>query len=69
MKVVILAGGKGTRLSEYTRFIPKPMVKIGGKPIIEHIINIYQKNGFSNFVIATGYKALEIKKFFKKKKI
>ena len=68
MKVVILAGGKGTRLSEYTKFIPKPMVKIGGKPIIEHIINIYRKNNLSDFIIATGYKSKEIKKFFKEKK-
>ena len=67
MKVVILAGGKGTRLSEYTKLLPKPMVKIGGKPIIEHIINIYRKYGFSDFIIATGYKSKEIKKFFEKK--
>jgi glucose-1-phosphate cytidylyltransferase len=71
MKVVILAGGKGTRLSEYTKLIPKPMVKIGSKPIIEHIINYYEKYGFNDFIIATGYKHNVIKKYFlnKKKKL
>ena len=48
MKVIILAGGKGTRLSEYTQSIPKPMVKIGGKPIIQHIIDYYYKYNFNN---------------------
>ena len=47
MKIIILAGGLGTRLSEYTNTIPKPMVKIGGKPILLHIINIYKKYGFN----------------------
>ena len=64
MKVVILAGGFGTRLSEYTDSIPKPMVPIGGKPIIEHIINIYQKYGHNDFV-ATGYKSQIIENYFK----
>ena len=68
MKVVILAGGKGTRIAEYTNVIPKPMVKIGSKPIIEHIIRYYIKFGFKEFVIATGYKHIVIKNFFKKKK-
>ena len=69
MKVVILAGGKGTRILEYTKSIPKPMVKIGSKPILEHIINYYMKYGFKDFLIAGGYKYSIIKSYFKKKKI
>ncbi len=69
MKVVILAGGFGTRLSEYTNSIPKPMVKINGKPILIHIIDHYLKYGFDNFYIALGYKGNFIKKYFKKKKL
>jgi len=68
MKVVILAGGFGTRLSEYTKIVPKPMVKVGGKPILLHIMNHYAKYGFDNFYIALGYKGEIIKKYFKKKK-
>jgi glucose-1-phosphate cytidylyltransferase len=68
MKCVILAGGKGTRISEYTKLIPKPMVKIGSKPILEHIINYYIKFGFKDFIIAGGYKYPIIKRYFKKKK-
>ena len=68
MKVVILAGGLGTRLSEYTKTIPKPMVLINGKPILERIMNFYAKQGFTNFYIALGYKGNVIKKYFKKKK-
>ena len=64
MKVVILAGGFGTRLSEYTDTIPKPMVPIGGKPIIEHIINIYSSYGHKEFFIALGYKGEVIKNYF-----
>ena len=67
MKVVLLAGGFGTRLSEYTNTIPKPMVKINGKPILLHIIKFYAKYGFKNFYIALGYKGEIIRKFFKKK--
>ena len=67
MKVVILAGGYGTRLSEYTKLIPKPMVKVGGKPIILRIINLYKKYGFKEFYIALGYKGNVIRNFFKKK--
>ena len=54
MKVVILCGGLGTRLSEETSIKPKPMVKIGNKPILSHIINIYLKHGFKNFILALG---------------
>ena len=68
MKCVILAGGKGTRISEYTKTIPKPMIKIGTKPILEHIINYYVKFGFKDFIIAGGYKFSVIKNYFKKKK-
>lgn len=67
MKVVILAGGFGTRLSEYTDSIPKPMVPIGGLPMIHHIINIYVKYGHKEFYIALGYKGDVIKKYFKNK--
>ena len=65
MKVVILAGGLGTRLSEYTKTIPKPMVKIKGIPIITYIINHYEKFGFNHFIIAAGYKKEVIKNYFK----
>ena len=64
MKVVILAGGFGTRLSEYTESIPKPMVPIGGKPIIEHIMGIYASYGHKEFYVALGYKGEVIKKYF-----
>lgn len=64
MKVVILAGGFGTRLSEYTRKIPKPMVEIGGKPLLWHIMNRYSRYGFKDFIIALGYKAEYIKRYF-----
>ncbi len=65
MKVVILAGGFGTRLSEYTDSIPKPMVPIGNKPIIEHIMGIYANYGHKEFYIALGYKGEIIKDYFK----
>jgi len=68
MKVVILAGGFGTRLSEYTESIPKPMVPIGNKPMIEHIMNIYASYGHKEFYIALGYKGEVIKEYFKKLK-
>jgi len=64
MKVIILAGGLGTRLSEYTKKIPKPMVPIGNKPILLHIIESYKKYGLRDFYIALGYKGEIIKKFF-----
>ena len=65
MKVVILAGGLGSRLSKYTNRVPKPMVKINNTPIIEHIMSIYKKYGFNDFIIAAGYKQEVIKKYFK----
>ena len=65
MKVVILAGGLGTRLSEYTKSIPKPMVKINKLPILLHIIKIYLKYGHREFYIAAGYKKKIIEKYFK----
>ena len=64
MKVVILAGGLGTRLSEETKLVPKPMVEIGGKPILWHIMKIYSYYGFNEFVILTGYKSHVIKDYF-----
>ncbi len=66
MKVVILAGGKGTRILEYTKSIPKPMVKIGSKPILVHIIKYYMRFGFNEFIIAAGYKYKIIRDYFKK---
>ena len=66
MKVVILAGGLDTRLSEYTKTIPKPMVKVDKKPIIFHIMKHYARYGFKEFYLAGGYKHEVIKKFFKK---
>ena len=67
MKVVILAGGFGTRLSEYTKDIPKPMVKINGIPIIVHIMKHYFKYGYKDFYVALGYKGKVLRDFFKKK--
>lgn len=64
MKVVILAGGLGTRLSEETKLIPKPMVEIGGKPILWHIMKIYSYYGFNDFIVLTGYKSHVIKDYF-----
>ena len=66
MKVILLAGGFGTRLSEYTKTIPKPMIDIGGKPMLFHIMKHYAKYGFKNFYIALGYKGKIIKNFFNK---
>lgn len=64
MKAVILAGGFGTRLSEETSIRPKPMVEIGGKPILWHIMNIYSAHGINEFIIAAGYKGEVIKDYF-----
>lgn len=64
MKVVILAGGLGTRLMEETSARPKPMVEIGGKPIIWHIMKMYEKYGFNEFIICLGYKGQMLKEYF-----
>ncbi|MDP2923372.1 MAG: glucose-1-phosphate cytidylyltransferase [Candidatus Omnitrophota bacterium] len=64
MKIVILAGGRGTRISEETEVIPKPMVEIGGKPILWHIMKIYSHYGFNEFIICLGYKGYLIKEYF-----
>lgn len=64
MKAVILAGGLGSRLSEETDIKPKPMIEIGGKPILWHIMNIYAANGITDFVICLGYKGYVIKEYF-----
>jgi len=68
MKVIILAGGLGTRLSEYTDRIPKPMVQLGTKPILSHIMNFYQSYGYDDFIIAAGYKKEIIKEYYKDSK-
>ena len=64
MKVIILAGGFGTRLPEYTSVIPKPMVPVGGHPLLWHIMNIYAYYGMKDFIVALGYKAEVIKTYF-----
>ena len=64
MKVVILAGGRGTRLSEETAIRPKPMVEIGGRPILWHIMKIYSAAGLNDFIICLGYKGYIIKEYF-----
>lgn len=66
MKVIILAGGFGTRLSEYTDTIPKPMAKIGDKPILWHIMKIFEHHALNDFVLALGYKNEIIKEYFSK---
>ena len=67
MKVIILAGGKGTRLAEYTKKIPKPMVPIKKKPILIKIMKQNAKFGFKDFIIATGFKHEFIKRYFNKR--
>jgi glucose-1-phosphate cytidylyltransferase len=64
VKVVILAGGLGTRLSEETTLRPKPMVEVGGKPILWHIMKIYSAHGFNDFIICLGYRGYMIKEYF-----
>ena len=64
MKVILLAGGLGTRLSEYTDTIPKPMVHIGGKPMLWHIMNLYARYNHKDFFVALGYKGEIIKEYF-----
>ena len=66
MKTVILAGGYGTRISEYSKLIPKPMIKIGNKPLLMHVIQAYVNHGLNDFYIATGYKKNIIQNYFKK---
>jgi len=69
MQVVILAGGFGTRLSEYTSEIPKPMVKIGGKPILFHIMSHYASYGFRDFIVLLGYKSEVVIDYFSNLKL
>src|SRR5688500_14571519 len=64
MKLVILAGGYGTRISEESSVRPKPMVEIGGKPILWHIMKIYSAHGINDFIICCGYKGYSIKEYF-----
>lgn len=68
MKTVILCGGRGYRLKEETEFIPKPMIEVGGQPMLWHIMNIYAHWGFGDFIIALGYKGKVIKDYFANKK-
>jgi glucose-1-phosphate cytidylyltransferase len=68
MKTIILAGGYGTRLAEYTDKIPKPMVQVGNKPILSHIMNFYQSFGYDDFIIAAGYKKNIIIDYYKNSK-
>ena len=67
MKVILLAGGLGTRLSEYTDSIPKPMVEIGGRPILWHIMSLYARYNHKDFFVALGHKGEVIKEYFSKK--
>ncbi|SVD80091.1 uncharacterized protein METZ01_LOCUS432945, partial [marine metagenome] len=69
MDVIILCGGKGTRLSEETEAKPKPLVEIGGMPILWHIMKIYSHYGVNRFILALGYKGEQIKKYFYNYKI
>src|SRR5258707_14122885 len=64
MKAVILAGGLGTRISEESQLRPKPMIEIGGKPILWHVMKIYSAHGVNEFVICCGYKGYQIKEYF-----
>ncbi len=64
MKAVILAGGLGTRISEETHLKPKPMIEIGGKPILWHIMKIYSHHGVNEFIVCLGYKGYMVKEYF-----
>ena len=64
MKVIILCGGKGTRLREETDYQPKPMVNVGGKPILWHIMKVYAHYGYTDFILALGYKGNIIRDYF-----
>ena len=68
MQVVVLCGGKGTRLSEYTEEIPKPLINVGGKPILWHIVRMYKKFGHKDFIFCLGYKGEKIREYFKNEK-
>ncbi len=68
MEVVILCGGKGTRLSEYTQSIPKPMIEVGKKPILMHLMEFYASYGHKEFILCLGYKGEKIREFFKNNK-
>ena len=68
MKIVILCGGLGSRLGKITKKIPKPMVKVGKIPIVEHIMNFYSSYGYNEFILAGGYKCSVINKYFKNQK-
>ena len=68
-KIIILCGGRGKRMGNITKNIPKPMIKVGKKPILEHKINYYKRKGFDKFIFCTGYKSVVIQNFLKKKKI
>ena len=68
MQVVILCGGEGTRLREYTEKIPKPLVEIGNKPILWHIMKYYSQHGFNDFVLCLGYKGEKIREYFNENK-
>ena len=68
MEVVILCGGKGTRLSEYTASIPKPMIQIGKKPILMHLMEFYASYGHKDFILCLGYKGDTIEEYFKDNK-
>src|SRR5438128_297979 len=64
MKVVILCGGKGTRLKEHTEYMPKPLVEIGSYPLLWHVMKIYAHFGFADFVLCLGYKGEKIREYF-----
>ncbi|HEY4831874.1 MAG TPA: sugar phosphate nucleotidyltransferase, partial [Waddliaceae bacterium] len=64
MKTILLAGGLGTRLSEKTADCPKPMVEIGGKPLLWHIMQLYSSYGYNEFIVALGYKSEMVKQYF-----
>ena len=68
MQVVVLCGGKGTRLSEYTEEIPKPLIAVGNKPILWHIVQIYKSYGHKDFIFCLGYKGQKIREHFKNEK-
>lgn len=69
MQVVVLCGGKGTRLSEYTEEIPKPLIEVGDKPILWHIVQLYRSFGHKEFIFCLGYKGEKIKDYFKDEKV